>query len=468
MLYAVTGIVLANMLTTEEFGLVGAVLVFQAFATLLVDSGFSYALIQRKHPSRLDYSTVLWFNVGLSVILYLVLYACAPLIADCYHGDQRIIPLARVIFLSMVLNATAIVQTNRLMKAMDVRMVAVSNSIGLIIGGATGIVLAVTGFGAWAIAWQTIVTAAVKSLILWTTSHWLPMLRFSWSSLRSYFGMGSRMMVTAFLSVIFQQIYSFLIGNRVGMSSLGYYTQADKWSKMGYTSITQTLTSSFLPGLSAVQDEPERFAAMVSKMNRFTSYVVFPFMLGLMVMGRQIFHMLFGDKWDPSILLFQLLLLRGIFMVFNTLYTNYMLALGHGGTIVKLEVVRDVAAILGLVVTLPFMAMTTPDDPVLGITIMLWGQLAATIITWVANLVYAVKLTRVGFWRYIADMLPYFAQTAVIIPIMVLCAEITDAAWLKVLIEAAVGLGLYIGGNRLFGSKIQKDIVLYFRHGKIM
>ena len=120
-LYAVTGIVLANLLSHDDFGLVGAVLVFQAFAALLVDSGFSYALIQRKEPSHSDYSTVLWFNLAVAIVLYIILYAAAPLIADCFDGDQRLIPLSRVMFLSMILNASAIVQTNRLMKRMDVK-----------------------------------------------------------------------------------------------------------------------------------------------------------------------------------------------------------------------------------------------------------------------------------------------------------------------------------------------------------
>ena len=143
-LYAVTGIVLARELSQEDFGLVGALLVFQAFASLLVDSGFSYALIQRKRPTRLDYSTVLWFNIFVAVAAYALLYVAAPLIAGLFQHDMRLVPLSRVLFLALILNASAIVQTNRLMKAMDVRMVALSNSLGLILGGVAGICLLYT------------------------------------------------------------------------------------------------------------------------------------------------------------------------------------------------------------------------------------------------------------------------------------------------------------------------------------
>ena len=300
-LYGITGIILARLLSQEDFGLVGAILVFQAFASLMVDSGFSYALIQRKQPTRLDYSTVLWFNMAVAMALYVVLFFCAPLIADCFQGDRRLVPLSRVMFLSFILNASAIVQTNRLMKRMDVRMVAVSNAAGLVAGAIVGITLAVAGMGAWAIVWQTLALNAVKSAVLWFTSGWLPLWRFSMQSLRSFFSVGSSMMASSFLNVLFQNIYTFFIGNRAGLVPLGYYTQADKWSKMGITSISQVLTSSFLPALSAVQDDDERFSRASQKMNRFTAYILMPAMGFLIIMATPIFHCLFGEKWDASI-----------------------------------------------------------------------------------------------------------------------------------------------------------------------
>ena len=458
---------LANLLSDEDFGLIGAILIFQAFASLVVDSGFSYALLQRKRPTRLDYSTVLWFNIGASAVLYLIIYLSAPLIARCFQNDPRIIPLTRLLGLAIILNASAIIQTNRLMKHMNVRMVTVSNSIGLIAGGCVGIALALGGYGPWAMVWQTLTTAAIKSVVLWTTSRWRPLWRFSVPALKSYFGLGSRMMLTSFLNTVFQYIYSFFIGNRVGLGALGYYTQGDKWSKMGITSISQTLTSSFIPALSAVQNEPERFSAMVSKMNRFTSYIIFPAILGLMLMARPIFHALFGTKWDPSIILFQLLLLRGIFFILCTLYNNYILVLGKGGTIVKLEILRDTAAVIAIAVTLPFLRLTAPGNPVYGLEIMLWGQVAAGAITWIASLVATVRISKVPFMRFLTDMLPYFAQTAIIIPFMSLAAAPIDNPWLKILVQAITGLSLYIGGNYFFKSKIQHEVFMYFRKNKI-
>lgn len=461
LLYALTGIVLARMLSQEDFGLVGAVLIFQAFASLLIDSGFSYALIQRKSPTRLDYSTILWFNIGVAVVIYVILWFCAPLIARCFQDDPRLIGLSRVMFLVFIINAAAIVQTNRLVKKMDVRMVAVSNSVGLVAGAAVGITLALYGFGAWAIVWQNIAMATVKTSILWVTGKWLPMMKFSFAALRSYSTVGSGMMFTSFLNTVFQNIYSFFVGNRVGLASLGYYTQGDKWSKMGVTSISHVLTSSFLPVLSAVQDDPERFRRLCSKMNRFTAYLVFPALIGLIVIAEPVFHLLFGIKWDPSIILFQLLLVRGIFFVITSLYNNFLLALGRSGVIVKLELLRDTVAIAALVASLPFIAESTPDDPVYGLTLMLWGQVAASVISWVATLIVAARAVGSPVISFLSDLLPYAVMTVAITPLMFWAMSFTATPPAMILVSAAIAIALYLGVNALLGSKIQKEVLGY-------
>lgn len=461
LLYAVTGIVLANVLSKADFGLVGAILVFQAFASLFVDSGFSSALIQKKNPDDTDYSTVFWFNLGAATALYLILYACAPFIADCYKGDQRIIPLSRVMFLTFILNATAIVQTNRLMKRMEVKMIAVSNSVGLVASAVTGIYLALAGWGAWAIVWQSIVLAAVKSAILWATSSWRPLLCFSVSSLKSIFSIGSGAMISSFLNTIFQNIYGFFIGNRVGMVSMGYYHQADKWSKMGIMSLSQVLTSSFLPVLSQYQDSPSEFAAATSKMNRFTGYVLFPAVGVLIAISHPLFHALFGTKWDASIPLFQLLLVRGIFTVLQLLYNNYILALGRSRLLVYTEILRDGAALGAIFVTLPYIAVTSPGDPTEGLRIFLWGQVISSALTWALTLVFTARLSQRHIGAYLYDLFPYLAETIVIMIPLLWVKSVIGNPWLLMSVQLAAGMAAYIGINALLRSRVQSDALNY-------
>lgn len=461
LLYALTGIVLARMLSQEDFGLVGAILVFQAFASLFVDSGFSSALIQRKNPDQLDYSTVFWFNLAMAVGLYAVLWFLAPWIATLFHAGRELVSLSRVMFLSFIVNAASIVQANRLMKRMDVKMIAVANSAGLAVGAVAGIALAVGGYGAWAIVWQTIAIGLVKGAVLWGTGGWLPSMKFSGKVLKGFFSVGSGVMASSFLNTVFQNIYSFFIGNRVGLVALGYFSQADKWSKMGITSISQVLTSSFLPVLSKFQDEPAEFGRATAKMNRLTAYILFPAMGFLAVMATPIFHALFGTKWDASIALFQILLLRGVFTVLVALYNNYLLALGRSRLLVWTEVLRDSVALGALVVTLPWIALSTASDPTEGLRILLWGQVIASAVTWVVTLVIAVRHTCRTIAEFLKDLLPYLTLSLGAMALMAAPATVIANAWMLLAAQTLIGGGIYFGANALLGSKIQKDAFAY-------
>lgn len=467
LLYAVTGVVLARELSEYDFGLIGALLIFQAFGALFVDSGFAYALIQRKRPTKVDYSTILWFNLGAATIVYCLLFAAAPLIADCFQGDRALIPLARVQFLVLILNASAMVQTNRLVKVMEVRLVAISNSVGLAAGAVVGITMALGGFGAWAIVWQTLTIAAVKSAVLWLSTRWRPMLRFSFASLRSFFDIGSKMMLTYFFNNIFLNIYGFLIGNRGGLINLGYYTQADKWSKMGVSSLSQVLTSTFLPALSAVQHDEHRFRRILLTTHSFTSYLLFPAMLGLAALALPIFHTLFGAKWDPSVILFQIMLVRGIFVVLQALYANYLLALGHGGDIVRLEMVRDIAALVALAAALPFINESTPTDPVLGIRWLLLGQLAASTLSWVWTLHVLVKRTGVKTMLLLRTMAQPAALSAVALCAALAAGSFIGSDFLRLCIEATIAIVIYLTVNHLTHSKIQAEAIQFLKGKKI-
>ena len=449
-LYAVTGIVLANVVSKEEFGIVGAILVFQAFASLLIDSGFSTALIQRKNPNNTDYSTVFWFNMGVSVALYAVLWFCAPWIDALFHAGGRLVPLSRVMFLTFILNAAAIVQTNRLMKQMTVKMVAVSNVIGLTVSGIVGVWLALSGYGAWAIVWQSIVLAAVKSGILWFSSSWKPSAEFSMSSLRSIFSVGAGVMASSFLNTIFQNIYSFIIGAHYNLVQLGNYSQADKWSKMGVMSLSQVFTASFLPLLSAKQDDRSEYERMMSKTNRFTSYITFFAMGLLLVCSTQIFHIFFGTKWDSAILMFQLLVVRGIFTVITTLYNNYIISCGASRKYVYSEIVKDVSTVIAIAVTIPF-----------GITWLVAGQVFAGAVYYCYALYLVGKVTGCSRVALVKDALPYLALTVVSLAPAVVLAHFIANAWLLFVLQVIVAAGAYLLMNKLLRSKIQDDVLEY-------
>lgn len=431
-LYAITGIVLANELSKEDFGLVGALTIFQAFAIIFVDSGFGAALLQKKEPTERDYSTVFWFNLIVSTLIYFILFFCAPLIGDLFH-DHRLDSMSKVMFLSFVINGLAIVQTNRLMKQMNMRPVAIANIVALALSGGLGIGLALGGFGAWALVWQTVSLAVVKTLILWLRGDWWPRWHFSRDTFRDIRRVGTSVFSSSLLNTVCLQIYNFVIGAFYSLPLLGIYTQADKWSKMGSASISQILTSSFVPLLSGVQDKEEDFRRYLKRINRFTAFILFPFMIWLAAAGQPIFHFLFGNKWDEAIPLFQILMIRGIFVVLPSLYSNFLLAKGKARGLFALEFVKDALIVVALLSTVWSFSIEW----------LVWGQLFASLLTWIVSVELTRRSLGIAPQALLADLLPFFIAAFMAGIVSFTAGLFLTHPVIQLLVEFPLGLAVY-------------------------
>lgn len=432
-IYAAVGVVLANELSKEDFGLVGALTIFQAFAMIFVDSGFGAALLQKKEPEEKDYSTVFWFNLIVSLGIYAVLFFCAPLIADIFH-DGRLLTMSRVMFAAFVINGLGIIQTNRLTKTMNMRPVAMANIVALAVSGLLGIGLALGGFGAWALVWQTISIAAVKTLLLWITGRWWPSLHFSKATFRDIRRVGGSVLTSSVLNTACLQVYNFVIGAFYSLPLLGVYTQADRWSKMGSASISQIMMSSFVPVLSKVQDAKDDFVRYMKRINRFTAFIVFPFMLWLTAAGAPLFHFLFGNKWDEAIPLFQILMVRGIFLVLTAFYNNLLLAKGKARAMIALEVVKDAIIVAALFSTVWTFSLEW----------LVWGQLFASLATWIISVALTCRSLKIESRDLLLDLLPFFgASTAMCIGCWAL-GFVVASPILQLLIEFFAGAAIYM------------------------
>lgn len=454
-IYAAVGVVLANELSKEDFGLVGALTIFQAFAMILVDSGFGAALLQKKTPEERDYSTVFWFNLIVSLALYTTLFFCAGPIARLFH-DGRLVAMSRVMFAAFVVNGLGIIQTNRLTKEMNMRPVAWANIIALAASGGLGVGLALGGFGAWALVWQTLSIAVVKTLILWTWGRWWPKMHFSRQTFREIRRIGGSVLSSSVLNTSCLQIYNFVIGAFYSLPLLGVYTQADRWSKMGSASITQIMMSSFVPLLAGVQDSAENFIRYLKRVNRFSAFVVMPFMMWLTVAAAPIFHLLFGNKWDEAIPLFQILMVRGIFVVLTSLYNNFLLARGKARSMFVLEVVKDVITVGALLATVWTFSLEW----------LVWGQLFASVATWI----FSVELTRRSLAIRNADLLAGllpFAGAAMVMALGSLALGFTVShPALQLLVELGGGLAIYaavLGLRGVAEFREAKDLLRKFK-----
>lgn len=449
LLYAAVGIVLANLLSKEDFGLVGIILAFQAFAIIFVDSGFGAALLQKKEPTDEDYSTVLWFNALLCAVVYIILWFASPLIADIF-GDGRLTLLCRVQFLAFILQGMGIVQTNRMMKRMDVKQIAIADTIALTISGVLAIILAIRGFGVWALVWQYVSQSALKTVWLWLTGHWLPLFRFSRASLREILPVGASVFSSSFLNTVSLQLYTFVIGLADGLASLGLYTQADKWSKMGVTTISQTLTSSFIPLMSSVQDSAADWERYTTRVNRFAAMLTLPAMIGLAAIATPLFHLMFATKWDGAIILFQMLCIRGVFVVGYSVINNYFVAAGKKRTIVAAEVIKDALMLIAVFSTVWFGS----------VKLLVLGQLLSSVLTWLAMLPLMRRATGYSIRRALADIFPFLwpallmGAAVLLIPSLFTSSLFTSSLFssslfssslLTLILQLAVGAAIYIG-----------------------
>lgn len=449
--YAVTGVVLANILTSDDFGLMAIIGVFIAFVNIFIDSGFSLALVQKKHTNRKDYSTVFFFNIALSTAIYVILYFCAPLIAD-YFGNEKLVLLSRVMFLNVFFVSFGLVQSSMLMKQMNVKKQTSINVISLFVCSILALYMALHNFGVWALVAQALVYSFVRTLLLWVSNRWIPLLVFSKESFKNIFSVGSHLLLTSFVRTLFQNIYTLIIGRKYSLSDLGYYNQADKWSKMGTMALTQTMGAAAFPALSSIQDDEERMRNVFRKMNRMTSYVCFPAFIWLIVMAEPVFHCFFGTKWDLSIIFFQLLVVKGILFTYISLLNNYIMATGKTRIIFRLEVIKDTMAIVGIVITLP-----------ISIYALVVGQVIIESIHHMLTVFFTSRRTGYSVKNQLWDVFPYLAISISICPVLFFLDQYIENSYILVVTQSITAILLYVCINRLLKSKIQQEIFQFIR-----
>lgn len=446
-IYAVSGIILANKLFPEDFGVVGIIAVFSGFITIFVDSGFNVALIQHKDTTDRDYQSVFSFNLTISILLYVLLFFLAPSISH-YYDDIRLIPLARVMFLTVIIQAFGLVQSSILMREMKMKAVALANMIPLLISGGVAIVLALTGFGVWTLAIQALVLASTRTLFLWIQNAWRPKLIFDWVSLKKMYATGKNIFLTSFTNTIFQSLYPLIIGSRYNLHQLGYYVQADKWSRMGYISLVQALAQFLLPSLSSIQDDKERMKRVFGKTNRMAAYFTIPFFMILIVAAEPIFHILFGTKWDTSIPLFQLLLVKGIFFVLITLQNNYMIAQGKTRTVFYIELVKNAIILIAIILTVG-----------ISIQALVIGQAVAGVIQYFIGIFVTKRTTQYSVKRQLLDILPYVVINTFMGCLLMAFPMVTDNKFLLLALQVSFGGLFYFTVNKVLGSTIQEDVI---------
>lgn len=444
--YAIVGIILANTLFPEDFGLIGVITLFSAFLNIFIDSGFTVVLIQRKNITGRDYNTIFFFNLSAAIVLYLLLFFLAPLIS-VWFGDAQLIPLSRTMFLTIIIQAFGLVQSSILMRNMQMKAFAISNIVPLLISGTIAVALALAGYGPWALVAQALALSATRSMLLWAQNSWRPHIQFDKISFLNLYSAGKNMFLTSFTGTLFQNLYPLIIGLWYSIRELGYYTQADRWSKMGYTALGQALGQSLLPALSSIQDDPERMRRVFGKTNRTAAYLSFPFFPVLIVVATPLFHVLFGTKWDASIPLFQLLLVKGIFFVFTSLMTNYLIARGETKTVFHFELMKNGVTLLAVFLTVR-----------ISIPALVAGQAVAGLVHYIIALIITSRATHYNIRQQLKDIFPYILIGGLVCFLLTLVPIITENPYWQLALQITTGVLVYTGVNKALHSTIQQDI----------
>lgn len=326
-----TNLVLARLLTPEDFGIIGMIMVFIAISSTLVDGGFASALIQKKNPTDQDYSTIFYWNLLTSITLFSVLYFAAPAIAKFYELPDLSI-IFRVQGLVLIFNAFNLIQRTKLTKQLNFKRIANIEIITTLLGATIGVIMAYKGFGVWSLVAKLLLTSLFNSIFLWYLSKWRPGLNFSASSFKSLFSFGSYMLLTSLLNTVYNNIQALMIGKMFSAGDLGFYTQAHKIQQVPVTGLSSIVDQVTFPVFSQLQDNLEVMKIGISKSLKSITFLNFPLMVFFSIAAKPIIILLFTDKWSDSIPYLQVLAIAGMLYTLNTVNTNIFKSIGRSDT----------------------------------------------------------------------------------------------------------------------------------------
>ena len=349
----VFGIFLARMLTPADYGMVGMLSVFTVIATALQESGFTAALVNKRETRHEDYNAVFWFSIGMSLCLYILLFASAPLIADFYHKPE-LTPLARYLFLGFVLSGMGTAHSAWLFKHLMVKQRTISQITALVISGCVGMTMAYNGFSYWSIATQNLVYVTVTTLFYWYFASWTPSININLSPLRSMLGFSSRILVTNMFSHVNYNMFSIILGRYYPTRDVGFYDQAYKWSSMGGLFILGMINSVAQPVLAEVANDRKRQQHIFRKLMIFTIAVSFPLMLGIGLMAEELVNLFLTDKWTGTIPLLRLLCISGAFVPITNLYQQLLISRGRSDLYMWGVIIEGILILICLLLASPY------------------------------------------------------------------------------------------------------------------
>jgi O-antigen/teichoic acid export membrane protein len=394
-LFLLISIILARLLLPEDFGLIGMLAIFTAIAQVFLECSFGQALIQKKDATHVDACSV--FYVGILVGLAAAGSLCllAPWVADFYR-QPLLTELMRVMSLNIAISSFGLAHRAILMRRIDFETQTKISLIAMFLSGATGVALAVVGFGVWSLAIQQVCNNLCQTVLVWLFSAWRPSLVFSLTALRSMFCFGSRLLASGLLNTVFENLYFVVIGRLFSAADLGIYSRARTMQRLPALTFSEVVTRVIFPVFSTVQDDPRRLKRGVRKVLTATVLVHFPMMIGLAVVARPLVLVLLTEKWLPCVAYMQLLCIVGLSVPLHVVNLDVLKAKGRSDLFLRVEILKKIAAVAAIVVTYRW-----------GIRGIIYGQIAVSVVAYYLNSYYTGVLIRYPIREQLVDLLPY-------------------------------------------------------------
>ena len=440
------GLVLANILSPTEFGILGIITIFINLSVVIIDGGFATALIRKPDATRDDYNTVFYVNILVSVVLILLLYLSAAAIADFFRQPSLalVLPAMSIILL---FNACSLIQKTILIKRLDFKSQACVSLVSSVISGVIGIVAAYRGMGVWALAVQQISRQFIMMIGLWIVNHWLPSLRFSIHSFKELFGFGSKLLAANVINSVYKDMFLAVIGKMYTADDLGYYNRADQFNLIFSNNFGQIVQKVSLSSLSLVQNDEERFRSAYRKLVRYTGLFSFAAVFGLAAIAKPLIVTLIGEKWLPSVYLLQIMSLYAAIYPLQQLNLNILNVKKRSDRFLKLEIIKKILFIPVIAVGFFF-----------ELQFMIWAAVVYYYVEFFINGWYSHALAGYGTWQQVKDLCPIYV-VSLSISVAVWFLTLTSLSFLPMmLMQVMVAVILYIVVYAMMGLPELKEI----------
>lgn len=434
----VVSIVLARLLDPSDYGAISLITVFTSILSVFINSGMGTALIQKLDPDDLDYSSLFYFNMVMCLVLYGVMFFCAPLIADFYNMPE-LTAYVRVISLTLVISGIKGIQQSYVSKNMLFKKFFFSTLGGTIISAVVGIVMAYKGFGTWALIGQQLSNMCIDTTVLWITVKWRPKLMFSFKRLKKLFSYGWKILVSSLIDTTYNQLRTLIIGKVYSASELAFYNKAYTFPNVIITNVNTSIDSVLLPSLSSVQQNRDTLKSITRRAITTSTYVMAPFLMGLAACGESIISILLTDKWLPSYKYMVVICIMLMFQPINTANLNAIKAIGKSDIFLKLEIFKKIFGIISIIITYKISVMA-----------MVYGLLVVSVIGQIINSWPNKKLMNYGYLEQLKDISPGILLS-MFMGICVYCIKFLNLnSWVSLIIQVPLGVVIYIGLSALF------------------